>query len=385
VNQERHGERGFAADDDGGASMRTVIDQGNLPALARGCAVLGAGGGVDMRLALLMALQALEDHGPVPLVDPNDLPDDGLVMACAQIGTPLVAQEKIEAGDEGFRLRERIEELWQRPVVALMGLEIGGYNGILPVTWGARMGLPVLDADATGRAFPELQMTTLHLAGISGSPALMTDERGNLILLTTIDNRWMERLARAASVEMGGAAAITVYNLTAAQARTATVLGSFSLAMQIGRTLQRAEGDPVDAVVRTVSAFRLLSGKVIDVERHTTEGFMRGSVVIEGLGQDANRLLRLEIQNEYLVALERGEALASVPDNISVVDSTTAEAISTEEIRYGQRVTVIAFPSTPVWRTPRGIETVGPRAFGYDFDYVPVEKLLGTAGQARPS
>jgi uncharacterized protein len=98
--------------------------------------------------------------------------------------------------------------------------------------------------------------------------------------------------------------------------------------------------------------------------------------VIEGLREDGDRLVRLEIQNEYLVALERGEALASVPDNISVVDTTTAEAISTEAIRYGQRVTVIAFPSSPVWRTARGIETVGPRAFGYDFDYVPVEDLL---------
>jgi DUF917 family protein len=44
-------------------------------------------------------------------------------------------------------------------------------------------------------------------------------------------------------------------------------------------------------------------------------------------------------------------------------------------VRYGQRVTVIAFACDPIWRTPRGIEVVGPRAFGYDFDYVPIEDL----------
>ena len=100
--------------------------------------------------------------------------------------------------------------------------------------------------------------------------------------------------------------------------------------------------------------------------------------VTEGLGADTGRLLRLELQNENLVALERGGVLASVPDLITVLDTETADAIATERIRYGQRVTVIAFPCDPVWRTERGIAVTGPRAFGYDFDYVPVEELAGT-------
>ena len=97
-------------------------------------------------------------------------------------------------------------------------------------------------------------------------------------------------------------------------------------------------------------------------------------MVIEGLGEDAGRLIRLELQNENLVALERGRVLASVPDLITVLDAETAEAIATERIRYGQRVTVIAFACAPVWRTEKGIAATGPRAFGYDFDYLPVER-----------
>jgi DUF917 family protein len=124
-----------------------------------------------------------------------------------------------------------------------------------------------------------------------------------------------------------------------------------------------------------MGAFQLITGKVLDVERHTTSGFVRGSVVIEGLQEDAGRLVRLELQNENLVALERGRVLASVPDLITVLDSETADAIATEVMRYGQRVTVIAFACDPVWRTERGIAVAGPRAFGYDFDYLPVEEL----------
>ena len=85
--------------------------------------------------------------------------------------------------------------------------------------------------------------------------------------------------------------------------------------------------------------------------------------------------MRLELQNENLVALEQGDVMASVPDLISVLDTETADAIATERVRYGQRVTVVAMPCHPVWRTQRGLEEAGPRAFGYDFDYVPVEDL----------
>jgi len=85
------------------------------------------------------------------------------------------------------------------------------------------------------------------------------------------------------------------------------------------------------------------------------------------------------LQNENLVALERGRVLASVPDLITVLDSETADAIATESIRYGQRVTVIAFACDPVWRTERGIAVAGPRAFDYEFDYVPVEELAGAS------
>jgi len=174
-----------------------------------------------------------------------------------------------------------------------------------------------------------------------------------------ISGGWMERLERAAAVEFGGAASSAEFSLTAAQARGATIRNSVSKAISIGEALAGATSSPVAALIAKMGAFQLVTGKVLDVERHTTSGFTRGSVVIEGLGEDAGRLIRLELQNE----------------NLTVLDSETADAISTEVLRYGQRVTVIAFACDPVWRTERGIAVAGPRAFGYDFDYLPVEEL----------
>src|SRR5438132_13512306 len=128
-------------------TMKRLLDPDSLRALSRGCAVLGAGGGGDTYIALLQALQATEDHGPVPLVDLDELPGDSLIMPCGGIGAPTVGIEKIQNGDEGGRLREHLEVLTGRRVAALMAAEIGGSNGLLPICWAARMRLPVADAD----------------------------------------------------------------------------------------------------------------------------------------------------------------------------------------------------------------------------------------------
>ncbi|MEP7026435.1 MAG: DUF917 domain-containing protein, partial [Actinomycetota bacterium] len=154
--------------------MKRLLDPASLRALARGCAVLGAGGGGDPYLGLLQALQATEDFGPVPLVDLDELPDESLVMPCGGIGAPTVSIEKIENGDEGDRLRDQLEYMTGRKVAALMAAEIGGANGLLPIAWAARMRLPIVDADGMGRAFPEVPQVAMHLAGISPSPAVMT-------------------------------------------------------------------------------------------------------------------------------------------------------------------------------------------------------------------
>jgi DUF917 family protein len=352
-----------------------LLDADNLPDLARGCAVLGTGGGGDPQTGLLMSLQAVEEHGPVPLVDLDDLPEDGLLMPCGGLGAPTVSIEKFGNGAEGARLRDCVERLWRRPVVALMSSEIGGSNGLVPIAWAAGMGLPVVDADGMGRAFPEMQQVTMELAGISPNPAVMTDERGNTLVIETVGHRWIERIMRAVAVEFGARASSTEYQLTVKQARTASVRGSVSLAIRIGELIRTARDDAVGMLVAELRGYRLLDGKVVDVERRTTGGFARGTATIEGLGTHAGRTLSIQIQNENLVAREGDRVVASVPDLITVIDGQTAETITTERLRYGQRVSVIAFPCDPIWRTERGIEVAGPRAFGYDFDYLPVEQL----------
>jgi uncharacterized protein len=354
--------------------VRLGID--DVTPLALGCAVLGTGGGGHTYEAELQTLQALEEHGPVEVVRLDALPSDGVVMPLGHIGAPTVSLEKLDSGQEALRIRARVETELERPVVAVMASEIGGANGVLPAAWAARLGLPLIDADAMGRAFPEVQMVSMHVAGRHPDLIVLCDVMGSVVSIRAHSGEWAERIARNVTVAFGGTSLMADFVMTAGQARGAVIEGSVSRALAIGRAMRGAD-DPVTALAAEVSATRLVDGKVVDVERRTTGGFVRGSVVIEGTGEDAGRLVRLEIQNENLAAFEDGEVRACVPDLITVVDATAGTAVATELLRYGQRVAVLAFPCDPLWRTPRGLEVAGPRAFGYRFDYVPLEEALG--------
>ena len=134
-----------------------------LADLAVGCTVMAGGGGGDPRVGLLMALHAVAETGPVQLVDLDDLDPEGIVLPSGMIGAPTVMVEKIPNGAESRVIRAALEARLGRSVVAMMCLEMGGINGVLPVAWAARAGLPLVDGDLMGRAFPEVQMCTPHL------------------------------------------------------------------------------------------------------------------------------------------------------------------------------------------------------------------------------
>lgn len=66
------------------------------------------------------------------------------------------------------------------------------------------------------------------------------------------------------------------------------------------------------------------------------------------------------------------QVLVTTPDLITIVDSAMGTAITTEYVRYGLRVAVIAFASAPQLRTEAALKFVGPRAFKYDLDFNPI-------------
>lgn len=345
----------------------------DIEALALGAWILGTGGGGSPYYNLLNMRELYRSGRNVTLIDPMGLADDALVAVMSNMGAPLVGQERL--ADAAFALKPiRIMERYLgREFDAVMSLEIGGGNGIYPMMAAAQTGYPVVDADTMGRAYPEAQMTSVAVAGLQCYPLALADIRDNEVIIPRAASwKWMERISRKACTEVGSIAATCKAPRTGREVKDHAILYTTTKAIALGKAVMRAReehSDPITAILESASGLRLFDGKVVDVARRATEGFLRGQAEIQGLDADAGHSFTVHFQNEFSVGYKDGEPLVMTPDLICVVDSVSGDGIGTEVLRYGQRVSVLALPAPGVFQSPQGLANVGPRAFGFDLDY----------------
>ena len=208
--------------------------------LARGAAFLGTGGGGDPYIGRLMVEQAMREGHDVEIIDLDSVPDDALVIPTAMMGAPTVIVEKLPGGEETIASLRKLEAYLGRKAFATMPIEVGGINSTMPLVLGARLGLPIVDADGMGRAFPELQMETFAVYGVPGAPMVVSNEHGDSALIETADNRMLEWLACGVTVRMGGTSFIAEYAMDGKTAKRTSVPGTLSLAIEIGACIRRA-------------------------------------------------------------------------------------------------------------------------------------------------
>jgi DUF917 family protein len=364
-----------------------VVTPDDVESIAIGAGILGTGGGGNPYLGQLRMKEVLRQGYTATVIDLDEIADEALVTEVGAMGAPTVGVEKLPLGDEPRWAVEALESYIGKTIDAIICAEIGGANSIEPLVAGALTGKPVIDADGMGRAFPEMQMSTHFINGVACVPAAMVDEKGNRIVFGNItDSFALERFARDLCVTMGCISVLALPIMTGRQVRQTSVRRTMSLAKRVGEAIRQARINKdavVDAVLAITDGVTLFTGKLVDVKRRTVAGFARGEVLIEGLGTDRGRWLHIAFQNENLVAWRgsqqvREAVVACVPDLICVLETETGEPITTEQLRYGTRVTVLAIPCSDKLRTPAALEVVGPSAFGYpEVTYMPLPKTPG--------
>lgn len=358
--------------------MRTIGIQ-EIEDIAVGAALLGAGGGGDPYVGKLVAMGAVKECGPVTLVDPEEVPDEALIVPIAMMGAPTVLGEKAIGGSEYKTLYDMVSQFFGKEIYAFMPMEAGGVNSMLPIAASARLGLPMVDCDGMGRAFPELQMVTFTIGGMSATPMALTDEKGNSAIFETITNKWTEELARAVTMSCGGSVSVSLYPMTGAQMKAYGVKNIVTRSQKLGEAIRTVKncGDnktPEEHFLEFSEGYKLFKGKIVDVLRETRGAFNFGKVMLEGIGECKGHQAYVEFQNENLTATVDDTIVATTPDLICLVDTETFAPVTTDALKYGKRVLVIGLKCFEMWRTPAGIELVGPRYFGCDTDYIPLEE-----------
>ena len=348
--------------------LREVTDA-DLDAIEIGAAILGTGGGGNPYIGKLRCREELKKGRRIPVIPLAELPNDALVVSLGGIGAPVVGVEKIEEGEECLRALRAIEKELGVKVDALISAEIGGANSMEPMLTAAQAGLPVVDGDGMGRAFPEMQMCTWSIYGHREAPAAMADEKGNIVIIrNTPDDVWLERIARSVVVAMGAAAGLATQPMRGDFVKRAAVPNTITQALNLGRAVLQAHetnADPVQTVIEQERGKLLMTAKIIDLQRHLKGGFAVGHMALEGFGDFLGDNGRIDLLNEFLVFWRNDLVEVCTPDLIVVLDSDTGLPITTEMLRYGQRIAVLGLPAHPLMRSAEALKVVGPTAFGY--------------------
>ena len=129
-----------------------------------------------------------------------------------------------------------------------------------------RLNLPLVDVDGMGREFPELQMVTFTIGGLSATPMALTDEKGNHVIFRTITNKWTEELARAVTMACGGSVSVSLFTMNGKQMKQYGVHGIVTRSERLGAAIRKVkeiqEGTPEDNFLEFSQGIRLFKGKI---------------------------------------------------------------------------------------------------------------------------
>jgi uncharacterized protein len=356
-----------------------ILDRDKIADLTNGCGLLGSGGGGDTYGFRLVLESLVAERGPISVIDVGELAPDALAVNVGFVGAPIAMIEKLFCEHQVVTALKAMRRRLGQPIDAVMAAELGGANGLSAFIAAALLGIPVVDADGMGRAFPLSDQTSYSIYGRSASPTIVTTEYGDIVCVDGGSNRRVEHLVRALSVASGHKCFTVDYALSGDEVRACAVIGTVSIARRIGAALRVARAEHTDPLPLLAAALTntgglavrtLFNGKVVACEHETRAGFGFGRVTLESILPSVE--MTIEFQNEFLTARLGGVPVATTPDIISILDSDTLRTIGSDTVRYGQRVKVIAIEAPPLMRSPEALLIVGPRAFGFNLDYQPI-------------
>ncbi|MEJ8567686.1 DUF917 domain-containing protein [Elongatibacter sediminis] len=352
--------------------------------MARGAAFLGVGGGGDPYVGQLMLQQEVLKGRYPRVIKADELDDDARVLSVCGIGSPPVLVEHLLSSRLLSELMDRMEEHLGYSIDALISAEIGGLNSVMTLGVAAQRDLPLIDADGMGRAFPKLELVTFSVYGCPASPVMIMDELGNMAIVQSRDDATAEMMSRAISSSLGAMVYSALYPMTGRQVKDFAVHDTISLCYSIGKCIRESREEldnPFDGLLALLNRpeegrhCRLLfDGKIVDLVHEIRDAWHFGTITMEANG-NPDDVMVVEMQNEYLAARHNGKTVTMVPDLLCILDAETAEPITGERLKYGQRIKVVGLSAAPIMRRPECLAVFGPGGFGYKEEFKPIEEL----------
>lgn len=362
--------------------------------LVLGCTFYGTGGGGNPKLGLRLLLDDLARLGEIRISDPSDIRDDAWVCTPYLMGSIAPRTDKALADMARLGLTKRMGMADHIALLALMELqsyagveveafvpiELGGANTPVPIDLALSLGKKVVNGDYAGRAIPEIVQTTTYLADKPTHPTAYVDEWGNVSIIKTAVNYFLaEALGKTISLAAHGHLAGAGLLMRAKEMKEVLIPNTLSECLLAGQTIRRAAAskpDPAEAVAEAAKGWVLFRGKVSKKQWEDREGYMWGINTIEGQDQFQGHTFKIFFKNENHITWLDDKPHVTSPDIIEVIHRNSGEPITNTDVKEGDVVSVLGLRGRDPFRTPKGLEILGPKHFGYEISYVPIERIM---------
>ena len=349
--------------------------------------------GCDPEQSIKKVKEALNQGKQFKLISTNNFPADWMVVAVQGLGGGGAWEHVIERtqrqnlptiteAEANSRVVDLLSEHMGKEVKALIRSEAAEATTTALLV-AADKGIPTLDAGITGRAAPEVQQSIPWINGIASIPtAIITRWGDEIIIKHAVDEYRVEDIGRAIAVASGGSATITMTPMSGEQLQRGAITGNLSEAILFGKTVREARQagkDPIAALLDASNGYKLFQGIVTKSDERGDRGFNWVDVEIEGINEYAGHTYKVFVKNENIVAWLDDEVDVISPDYIYNLNPETGESTTGGGGVGGYpldvEVVMVGVPAPEQWRNEKGIELIGPRHFGFDFEYTPIEKL----------
>ena len=372
--------------------MLAIRSDQEIQDFARGCTFMGTGGGGDPRDGIAW-LKATRDEGKeIAWVNHTEIQDDVWTVCPFLMGSIAPLTEETKKKMQRFGLTKDayksiqaesvrlLEEYMDVKVGAIVAIELGGSNTAGAVAAASRLGIPAVDGDYTGRAIPEIPQTTPYLNDLPLWPISSVDKYGNLAVIKESTGYEMaERIGKFIAAASFSLVAQAGFLFKGSDMKRVVIPGTLTKCLKIGRSireLREAGRDPVREIIRELDGWLLFEGEVSKKECEDKEGYYWGTHTITGLDDFKQAEFKIWFKNENHVSWLNGKPYVASPDMLIVVNRKTGEPLANFDIAEGQHVAVIGLRAVEQFRSPKGIDILGPRHFGYEIDYTPIETLV---------
>lgn len=357
----------------------------------RGCAFMGTGGGGCPELGEQFLLDSLKEGIELKWVDSSEISDSTWTCAAFYMGSIAPHTEETRKKMESLGMTEMkvtrplvravraLEEHTGNKVGAIVAFEIGGRNTPAPLDAAARLGIPIVDGDYSGRALPEVVQALPCLYNKKIAPMTCCDQWGDITIIKKVLNYGTaEMLGKMISIVGFGSCGEAGFLHRWKDVKEALIPGSLTRAYNVGKAIREAResgADPVEAAVKSVNGWLLFKGKVAKRETEDREGYYWGINTIQGIDKFEGHAFKIFFKNENHITWLDDEAYVTSPDIIEVVQVDTAEPITNTNLKEGDLVAVIGAKNER-FRSEMGVALVGPKHYGYEIAYIPIEKRV---------